>query len=360
MHRRPADRRYRRPVEPQGGHPDRRHRLVGADRRLRRHQLLRLAVPDTDRRRHRRGDPVAGLLLADQRHLPEGEAGPGAVALRAGHSDRVGPGAGHRRTGGHRRRRDRAGRHSAGGHDPAPGKPCSWPSDCPGCCWPCWRSSSSGSPNGTSRGPRSRAARRSATPSSSSGRISAAMPGCSWEWACWPCMAMAAMPGTRPCFSASTASPSVRRACSSHLDPGLRHRRGLFAGWLSDRLLAQGRRDAHYLVSIGYCLGFAVTGAVGSASGSPYICFPLIAISLAFSNTIIGVVAAALQILTPPRMRGLISSLFLAIAAFVGFAFGPSAIGFATVISSMTTIWSDIRLRLSRRSSRPWARSPSG
>jgi hypothetical protein len=34
--------------------------------------------------------------------------------------------------------------------------------------------------------------------------------------------------------------------------------------------------------------------------------------------------------LTPVRMRGLISSLFLAVAAFVGFAFGPSAIGFAT------------------------------
>jgi MFS family permease len=105
---------------------------------------------------------------------------------------------------------------------------------------------------------------------------------------------------------------------------------GLFAGWLSDRLLAKGHPDAHYRVSIGYCLAFAVTGAVGSAASSPWIAFPLIAISLAFSNTIIGVVAAALQILTPPRMRGLISSLFLAIAAFVGFAFGPSAIGFAT------------------------------
>jgi MFS family permease len=105
---------------------------------------------------------------------------------------------------------------------------------------------------------------------------------------------------------------------------------GLFAGWLSDRLLAKGRRDGHYLVSIGYCIAFAVTGAIGSSSTSPWICFPLVAISLAFSNTIIGVVAAALQILTPVRMRGLISSLFLAVAAFVGFAFGPSAIGFAT------------------------------
>jgi MFS family permease len=105
----------------------------------------------------------------------------------------------------------------------------------------------------------------------------------------------------------------------------------LFAGWLSDRLIARGHKDGHYLVSVGYCLAFAVTGAVGSSSTSPWICFPLIAISLAFSNTIIGIVAAALQIITPVRMRGLISSLFLAVAAFVGFAFGPSAIGFATV-----------------------------
>lgn len=105
---------------------------------------------------------------------------------------------------------------------------------------------------------------------------------------------------------------------------------GLFAGWLSDRLLARGWRDAHYLVSVGYCIAFAITGAIGSASTSQWVCFPLVAVSLAFSNTNIGIVAAALQILTPPRMRGLISSLFLAVAAFIGFAFGPSAVGFVT------------------------------
>jgi MFS family permease len=104
----------------------------------------------------------------------------------------------------------------------------------------------------------------------------------------------------------------------------------LFAGWLADRLVERGDAYGHYKVAVAYCLAFAVTGAIGSASSSPWICFPLIALSLAFSNTIIGAVAAALQILTPPRMRGLISSLFLAMAAFIGFAFGPSAIGFIT------------------------------
>src|SRR6185437_12752942 len=87
---------------------------------------------------------------------------------------------------------------------------------------------------------------------------------------------------------------------------------GLFGGWLADRMVERGDAYGHYKVSVAYCLAFAVTGAIGSAAPSPYICFPLIAISLAFSNTLIGVVAAALQILTPPRMRGLISSLFLA------------------------------------------------
>jgi MFS family permease len=105
---------------------------------------------------------------------------------------------------------------------------------------------------------------------------------------------------------------------------------GLFGGWLSDRLVAKGRVDGHYLVSVGYCIGFAITGVIGSTATSEWICLPFVAVSLFFSNTIIGVVAAALQILTPVRMRGLISSLFLAVAAFVGFAFGPSAIGFAT------------------------------
>ena len=105
---------------------------------------------------------------------------------------------------------------------------------------------------------------------------------------------------------------------------------GLIAGWLADRILARGRRDAHFLVSVGYCLGFAITGVIGSTAHSPWVSLPFISISLFFSNTIIGVVAAALQIVTPNRMRGQISSIFLLAAAFIGLAFGPSAVGFST------------------------------
>jgi sugar phosphate permease len=105
---------------------------------------------------------------------------------------------------------------------------------------------------------------------------------------------------------------------------------GLTAGWLADLLLARGRRDAHSLVSIGYCLGFALCGVIGPLAESRWISLPLIALSLFFSNTIIGVVAAALQIVTPNRMRGQISAFFLFTAAFIGLAFGPSAVAFAT------------------------------
>ncbi len=105
----------------------------------------------------------------------------------------------------------------------------------------------------------------------------------------------------------------------------------LSAGWLADTLVKRGRPDGHFIVSTIYCLGFAITGVIGTLSPNRTISLAFVAISLFFSNTIIGVVAAALQILTPNRMRGQISSVFLAVAAFIGLAFGPPAIGFATV-----------------------------
>jgi MFS family permease len=105
---------------------------------------------------------------------------------------------------------------------------------------------------------------------------------------------------------------------------------GVSAGWLSDRLLARGRRDAHFLVSTGYCVGFAICGVIGTMAHSAWISLPFLSASVFFSNTIIGVVAAALQIVTPNRMRGQISAMFLMAAAFIGLAFGPTAVGFAT------------------------------
>ena len=49
-----------------------------------------------------------------------------------------------------------------------------------------------------------------------------------------------------------------------------------------------------------------------------------------FTNTIIGVMAAAVQTVTPSRMRGKVSSFYLFTAAFIGMAFGPTAIGAST------------------------------
>jgi MFS family permease len=104
----------------------------------------------------------------------------------------------------------------------------------------------------------------------------------------------------------------------------------LSAGWMSDMLIKRGRPDGHFIVSIFYCLGFALSGVIGTLATDRTVSLTFVAISLFFSNTIIGIVAAALQILTPNRMRGQISSVFLAVAAFIGLAFGPPAVGFAT------------------------------
>ncbi len=105
---------------------------------------------------------------------------------------------------------------------------------------------------------------------------------------------------------------------------------GLIAGWLADRLVARGRADGHFIVGMVYCLGFAICGVIGSLASPAWLSLTFVSISLFFSNTIIGVVAAVTQIVSPNRLRGQMSALMLFTAAFIGLAFGPSAVGFAT------------------------------
>jgi MFS family permease len=105
---------------------------------------------------------------------------------------------------------------------------------------------------------------------------------------------------------------------------------GLFAGYLADRMVARGRADGHFIVCMFYCIGLAVCGVIGPLARPEWLSLIFIALSLFFSLTIIGVVAAAIQVVTPNRMRGQMSAFMLFTAAFIGLAFGPSAVAFAT------------------------------
>jgi MFS family permease len=104
----------------------------------------------------------------------------------------------------------------------------------------------------------------------------------------------------------------------------------LTAGTMADRLLSRGRLDGHFRVCIVYGIGNVVCGVATGLAPVPWLSLVFAAATGFFSNTIIGVIAAAIQTVTPSRMRGKVSALYIMTAAFIGLAFGPTAIAAST------------------------------
>ena len=103
------------------------------------------------------------------------------------------------------------------------------------------------------------------------------------------------------------------------------------AGSLADWMVAKGRRDGHFIVAMIYGVGNVVCGmGTGLTVSVPWLSLSFAAATGFFCNTIVGVMAAAIQIVTPNRMRGKISALYILTAAFIGYAFGPTAIAAST------------------------------
>jgi MFS family permease len=104
----------------------------------------------------------------------------------------------------------------------------------------------------------------------------------------------------------------------------------LTAGTLADRIFSRGRMDAHFRVCIVYGIGNAVCGIGTGLAPAPWLSLVFVAATGFFSNTIIGTVAAAVQNVTPKQMRGKVSAFYLMTAAFIGLAFGPTAVAAST------------------------------
>jgi MFS family permease len=103
------------------------------------------------------------------------------------------------------------------------------------------------------------------------------------------------------------------------------------AGSVADWMVAKGRRDGHFVVAMFYGVGNVVCGiGTGLTVSVPWLSLSFAAATGFFCNTIVGVMAAAIQIVTPNRMRGKISALYILTAAFIGYAFGPTAIAAST------------------------------
>jgi MFS family permease len=104
----------------------------------------------------------------------------------------------------------------------------------------------------------------------------------------------------------------------------------LTAGTMADRLISRGRLDGHFRVCILFGIGNAICGVGTGLAPWPWLSLAFVAATGFVSNTIIGAIAAGIQMVTPARMRGKVSALYIMSAAFIGLAFGPSAIANAT------------------------------
>jgi len=104
----------------------------------------------------------------------------------------------------------------------------------------------------------------------------------------------------------------------------------VFAGWLCDRLVQQGRRDALWMTGIPYAIGMVATMSLGAIVPVPWLSLTLVALQGFFSLTWAGVNIATLQTVTPPRMRGQVSATYLFFTNMIGLGLGPTGIAACT------------------------------
>ncbi len=104
----------------------------------------------------------------------------------------------------------------------------------------------------------------------------------------------------------------------------------LAAGWWADSLAARGRDDAQFYVNAWYAVGLLVFGALGPIMPFEWLSLAMVVVTPFFSKTAIGTMAALIQIVTPNRMRGQISAIYLFAVALVGQSVGPTAVALCT------------------------------
>jgi MFS family permease len=104
----------------------------------------------------------------------------------------------------------------------------------------------------------------------------------------------------------------------------------VFSGWLADRFVTRGNLDGHMRVGMLYGLGIFVCGGLGPLMPVVAVSLALASFTMFFSNTWNGVSAAALQLVTPPQMRGQMSAIWLFFSNLVVMTFGPLMVALIT------------------------------
>ncbi len=106
---------------------------------------------------------------------------------------------------------------------------------------------------------------------------------------------------------------------------------GVFVGgWLCDRMTMRGVLDAPLKVSAIGFIGFGVLGTLAPLMPTPYLSLGLFAPALFLSTIPYPLAGTAIQLVTPNRMRGQTTAVYLTVINLVGLGIGPLVIGLLT------------------------------
>ncbi len=102
------------------------------------------------------------------------------------------------------------------------------------------------------------------------------------------------------------------------------------AGYLADYLLRRGHKDTYHIVGIISAIGALVPTIVAPLMSDAQWAMGLYVVSFYFQGMPIGLGPAAVSAIVANRARGQAIALYSFVIAFLGLAFGPAAIAFAT------------------------------
>ena len=104
----------------------------------------------------------------------------------------------------------------------------------------------------------------------------------------------------------------------------------LLGGWMADRRTAAGHDDANMRVVLWASLGVVPFAILFPLMPTPALALVMYGGSLFFGSIGAGPANAAVQVITPGRMRGTVSALYIAVFNVMGYGLGPLAVALLT------------------------------
>jgi MFS family permease len=104
----------------------------------------------------------------------------------------------------------------------------------------------------------------------------------------------------------------------------------VWGGWLADRWSARGKRDAAMRVALMVAIAWIPSGVAYLLVPDPWVSMSLLAPTVFLVAAPFGIAPAAIMQVTPARMRGQASSIYLFVINLIGLGVGPTAVAMVT------------------------------